>query len=121
MPVINPATQAAFAQVCLASTDDAQAAINAAASAFEGWSQTSLQQRIAMVEAFLAAYQARYDDMAKAITEEMGAPASMPYDIQTETGVGHTETHLQHAKATLLEEPIGEYGQLLKEPTGVCL
>ena len=121
MPVINPATQAAFAQVCLASTDDAQAAINAAASAFEGWSQTSLQQRIVMVEAFLAAYQARYDDMAKAITEEMGAPASMSYDIQTETGVGHTEAHLQHAKATLLEEPIGEYGQLLKEPIGVCV
>ena len=121
MPVINPATQVAFAQVCLASTDDAQAAINAAASAFEVWSQTSLQQRIVMVEDFLTAYQARYEDMAKAITEEMGAPASMSYNIQTETGVGHTEAHLQYAKATLLEEPIGEYGQLLKEPIGVCV
>jgi len=121
LPVINPATQAAFAQVCLADTDDAQAAINAAANAFEGWSQTSLQQRILMVEAFLAAYQQRYADMAKAITEEMGAPASMSYDIQTETGVGHTEAHLEYAKAGLFEEPIGDHGQLLKEPIGVCV
>jgi aldehyde dehydrogenase (NAD+) len=121
LPVINPATQATFAQVCLANTDDAQAAINAAANAFEDWSQTSLQQRIVMVEAFLVAYQAHYEDMAKAITEEMGAPASMSYDMQAEAGVGHTEAHLQHAKAVLLEEPIGDYGQLLKEPIGVCV
>jgi len=121
LPVINPATQAIFAQVCLASTDDAQAAINAAASAFDDWSQTSLQHRIVMVEAFLSAYQARYEDMAKAITQEMGAPASMSYDMQAEAGVGHTEAHLQYAKAVLLEQPIGDHGQLLKEPIGVCV
>ena len=121
LPVINPATEAMFAEVCLAHTDDAEAAINAAANAFEVWSLTSLQQRIEMVEIFLATYQQRYHEMAKAITEEMGAPASMSYDIQTETGVGHTQAHLQAAKAALLDEPIGEYGQLLKEPIGVCV
>lgn len=121
LPVINPATEAVFAEVYLAKTDDVEAAINAAANAFDEWSQTPLPQRILKVEAFLAAYQKHYGDMARAITEEMGAPASMSYDIQTETGVGHTEAHLQAAKAALLDEPIGEHGQLLKEPIGVCV
>lgn len=121
LPVINPATEAVFAEVYLAKTDDVEAAVNAAANAFDAWSQTPLPQRILKVEAFLAAYQKHYGDMARAITEEMGAPASMSYDIQTETGVGHTEAHLQAAKAALLDEPIGEHGQLLKEPIGVCV
>lgn len=121
LDVINPATEATFAEVCLANADDAEAAINAAANAFETWSQTSLQQRILKVEVFLAAYQKHYESMAKAITEEMGAPASMSYDIQTETGVGHTQAHLEYARTNLLDEPIGEYGQLFKEPIGVCV
>jgi len=121
LPVINPATGTSFAEVCLANTDDVEAAISAAANAFDAWSQTSLQHRILKVEAFLAAYQKHYGSMAKAITQEMGAPASMSYDIQTETGVGHTEAHLHAAKTALLDEPIGENGQLLKEPIGVCV
>ena len=45
LPVINPATEAVFAEVCLANADDAEAAINAAANAFETWSQTSFALR----------------------------------------------------------------------------
>jgi len=121
LPVINPATQASFATVCLANADDVEAAVTAAANAFEPWSQTTMAQRILMVEAFLVAYEKRYQAMAFAITEEMGAPASMSYDIQTETGVGHTQAHILAAKVALLDEPIGDHGQLLKEPIGVCV
>jgi aldehyde dehydrogenase (NAD+) len=121
LPVINPATETANAQVYMADKDDAQVAIKAAAKAFGSWSQVPLQQRITKVEAFLVAYEERYADMAKAITEEMGAPASMSYDIQTETGVGHTQAHLQAAKEQALEQPIGEQGLLIREPIGVCV
>lgn len=121
LPVINPATQTAFSKVCLANKDDVDIAVNAAANAFDAWSQTSLQQRIDMVDAFLVAYQKRYESIACSITQEMGAPASMSYDIQTETGVGHTQAHLEAAKAALLDEPIGDHGQLIKEPIGVCV
>ncbi len=121
LPVINPATQAPCAQVWLADTNDAGAAIDAAAQVFEAWSNTRLEQRIVMVEAFLKAYQRRYQVMASAITEEMGAPASMSYDMQAETGVGHTQAHLLAARQSVLEHTMGEQGQLLKEPIGVCV
>ena len=65
LPVINPATGASFAEVCLASTDDVEAAVSAAANAFDAWSQTSLQHRILKVEAFLAAYQKHYGTMLR--------------------------------------------------------
>ena len=121
LPVINPATQNAFASVCLANNMDVDAAVDSAAKAFDRWSQTTLQQRIVMVEAFLVAYEKRYQAIANAITQEMGAPASMSYDIQTETGVGHTQAHLVAAREALLDEPIGDHGQLVKEPIGVCV
>lgn len=121
MPVINPATETEFASVYLANRDDVDAALSVAADAFESWSETSLADRITLVEGFLSIYERRYADIAKAITKEMGAPASMSYDIQTETGVGHTQAHIQAAKDALFEQPIGDTGQLLKEPIGVCV
>ena len=43
LPVINPATQSAFANVCLANNMDVDAAVDSAAKAFDRWSQTTLQ------------------------------------------------------------------------------
>ena len=64
MPVINPATETEFASVYLANRDDVDAALSVAADAFESWSETSLADRITLVEGVLSIYERRYADIA---------------------------------------------------------
>ena len=72
--VINPATEASEGTVYLAGKADVDAAIQAARDAFESFAATPLEERLAMLEKIMGIYQSRLDDMAEAISREMGAP-----------------------------------------------
>ncbi|MDB5457087.1 MAG: Aldehyde dehydrogenase, partial [Caulobacter sp.] len=70
-------------------------------------------------ERIIAEYQKRYEDMAKAITEEMGAPAWLAQRAQAAMGIGHLQTAAGVLKAYRFEEDRGTT-RLVKEPIGVC-
>ncbi|MBO1909663.1 aldehyde dehydrogenase family protein [Microvirga sp. 3-52] len=72
----NPAAGEVMGQVRLADKEDARAAIAAAKRAFPAFSQTSKEERIAILHRLSAAMMARRDDLLEAIVEEYGAPAS---------------------------------------------
>jgi aldehyde dehydrogenase (NAD+) len=76
LEVINPADEQAFAVISLGSSADVDKAVSAAKRAFESWSVTSREQRVAALERLADVYEARMQDMAKAISDEMGAPAT---------------------------------------------
>ena len=74
--VIDPATESAVAEIAMGNVEDVDDAVLAARQAFEGFAATPLAERIALLERILAEYERRSPDLARAMTSEMGAPAS---------------------------------------------
>ena len=118
---INPATEEVCARVALCGAAEANAAVAAARSAFTAWSMTSVDERIGLVEKLIAAFEARYEEMARAISTEMGAPYDLSYNSQAECGPGHLKETIRAARALEWERPIGSGALLTHEPVGVCV
>ena len=119
LDVINPANEEVAGHISLGSSADVDRAVKAAKKAFETWSVTSREERIDVMERIIAEYQKRYEDMAKAITEEMGAPAWLAQRAQAAMGIGHLQTAVEVLKNYKFEEDRGTT-RLVKEPIGVC-
>ncbi|HTI75032.1 MAG TPA: CoA-acylating methylmalonate-semialdehyde dehydrogenase, partial [Mycobacterium sp.] len=75
-PVTNPATGAVTGQVALATVEDAQAVIDAAAVAFPAWRDTSLAKRTQILFTFRELLNARKGELAQIITSEHGKVVS---------------------------------------------
>jgi aldehyde dehydrogenase (NAD+) len=67
----------------------------------------------------VAEYQKRVSDLAAAITEEMGAPASLANGFQVGLGIGHLSTAIEVLKTFPFEEQRGAT-LIVREPIGVC-
>ncbi len=117
--VINPATEAVAGRVTLGTAEDVDIAVRAARKAFATYSLTSREERIDLLERIIAEYQKRFEDMAKAITEEMGAPAWLAQRAQAAMGIAHVQTAMQVLKDYKFTEDRGTT-RLVKEPIGVC-
>ena len=87
LDVINPATEEVAGHISAGSAADVDKAVAAARKAFETYSRTSREERIDLLERVQAEYQKRFGDIAKAITEEMGAPASLAQRAQAPIGI----------------------------------
>ncbi|MGA7538259.1 MAG: aldehyde dehydrogenase family protein, partial [Steroidobacteraceae bacterium] len=117
--VINPATEAPAGLICLGSAKDVDRAVAAARRAFESFAETSREERRALLEKILALYKKRYADIASAIREEMGAPASLAKGSQAGAGLGHIAAMVDLLKTFQFEERRGST-RLALEPVGVC-
>ena len=117
--VINPATEAVAGHISLGSAADVDRAVTAARTAFVTYSQTSVAERIALLERVIAEYKLRHNDMAAAITEEMGAPAVLAQKAQAAMGIGHLTAALNVLKTYAFQEQRGST-LVVKEPIGVC-
>jgi len=95
MDVINPATEAVAGHISAGSAADVDRAVKAARKAFATYSLTSREERIDLLQRILAEYQKRFGDVAHAITEEMGAPASLAQRAQAAIGIGHLSTGIE--------------------------
>ncbi|MGB5247934.1 MAG: aldehyde dehydrogenase family protein, partial [Woeseia sp.] len=119
LDVINPATEKPIAKISLGSAADVDKAVAAARAAFASYSQTTKQERIALLERILEVYKRRYTEMADAITSEMGAPKKFSYHAQAECGSGHLAQAIEALKTFEFEERLGS-SIVRKEPVGVC-
>ena len=117
--VINPATEAVAGRISMGSAADVDKAVKAAKKAFATWSQTSREERLDVLNRILAEYQKRFGDLATAVTEEMGAPASLAQRAQVPIGMGHLATAVEVLKTFKFEEDRGPT-MIVKEPIGVC-
>ncbi len=122
-PVINPADETAYATISLGTTADVDKAVAAARRAFESWSQTSKEERIAYLEELAQVYKARMGEMAKTISDEMGAPIKLASMAQAPAGYGHIKSFIRDLKEMDFEAPLysdvtGEH--IVREPIGVC-
>lgn len=119
LDVINPATEQVCARISIGSAADVDVAAKAARKAFESFGRSSRQERIDVLAAIIEQYQKRYNDMADAISEEMGAPTKLAVEAQAATGIGHLMTAMEILKTYEFEETAGA-SRVFKEPIGVC-
>ncbi|MDB6047440.1 MAG: Succinylglutamic semialdehyde dehydrogenase [Pseudomonas sp.] len=71
---LNPVTQGVLWSGQAASAEQVNAAINAARQAFPAWAKRTLDERIAVLEAFAARLKSHADELAHCIGEETGKP-----------------------------------------------
>jgi aldehyde dehydrogenase (NAD+) len=116
--VINPANEEPCTEITLGSEADADRAVAAAKRAFDSFSQTSVEERAALLERIIAAYKPRIPDIARAISIEMGAPMSLSMGAQAPAGLGHFMFTLRALREFKFEEMLGAT-KVLHEPIGV--
>jgi aldehyde dehydrogenase (NAD+) len=121
--VVNPATEHDCAIIGLANRDDVNDAVVAAKNAYDTWAFTSKEERIQLLEKLYESYKKRWNDIAEAITMEMGAPKDFSTKLQAGTGAAHIKSFIKYLKNFEFEKPLGEHApnqRLIYEPKGVC-
>lgn len=119
-PVLNPATEAQVETIVLGNAADVDRAVAAAKIAFESYSQTSKSERLDLLRELLVQTKARIEDLAVAISTEMGAPISMSRAEQADTAVGHLEAFIEALEGQEEQTTLANGDIMLREPIGVC-
>ena len=122
LEVINPSDETVCATISLGGQGDTDKAVQAAREAFPAWSETPLSERVALLQRIADIYKARKDEMARAISTEMGAPIDLANAQQTGAGSWHMQGFLKAIETFEFAKPLGEHApgeQILMEPIGV--
>ena len=116
--VENPATEQVIGTIASGSKEDIDAAVTAARQAFETFSESTKDERIAILESIIKEYEGRQEELAQTISEEMGAPIWLSNVAQVTSGLGHFKDTLAVLKDFEFESSAGHY-DIRKEPIGV--
>lgn len=119
MEVIQPSTEKVIGTITLANEADVNLAIKAANAAFIGFSKTSKEERIALLERIIEVYKEKMPLMARHISDEMGAPMNLAKGAQVGSGLAHLEQALVALINASEMEKIGS-STVIHEPVGVC-
>lgn len=122
LEVIDPTTEEPVAVISVGAQADTDRAVAAAKAAFPGWSATPPAERLKYVEKILEIYKRRNDDIAAAMTTEMGAPTDMSKEDQAGSGSFHIETFIDSFRDFEFIRPLGDHAptsMVAWEPIGV--
>ncbi len=117
--VINPATEEAYTKIAGGSAADVDRAVAAARRAFPTWTLSSREERLALLRRVLEIYNSRYDEIAAAVTQEMGAPLSFAKAAQSWAGQVHMEATIKALEVFEFEHQRGTT-RIVKEGIGVA-
>ena len=122
LEVINPSNEDAYAVISLGSKEDVNEAVKSAKKAFVIWKNTSKVERVKLLEKLLEIYKKRFAEMAKAISDEMGAPINWATDVQTASGQAHLEDFILRLKEFKFDKQfdLKSNNHIYYEPIGVC-
>jgi aldehyde dehydrogenase (NAD+) len=121
--VIDPTTEQVCGVISLGSGADVDAAVAAANSAFDDWSVSEKEDRIALLERILACYNERREEIAQAISIEMGAPIDMARTQQHGAGAWHIKGFIRTLRDFEFDRLLGPHApndRILYEAVGVC-
>jgi aldehyde dehydrogenase (NAD+) len=118
-PVLSPATEEQIATISLGSAADVDAAVAAARAAFPGFSETSREERLSLLQKIVEVYQKHYDEMAETISQEMGAPLWLSKAAQAAAPLAHLATAIEILKTYEFERLQGTT-LMRREAIGVC-
>jgi len=121
--VIDPSTEEVCATISLGGQADTDAAVAAAKAALPAFMHTPPVERLALVRRILDVYNARAEDMAKAISTEMGAPIDMSRGSQVTAGSWHISNFIKAFDKIPFDAPLGPHApedRIIREAVGVC-
>ena len=116
--VIDPSTEEVFTQISGGSAADIDLAVTAARRAFDGFSRTTPKERLELLEEILAEYDRRYEDIAQAVSQEMGAPLAFARSAQAWIGQAHLREIVRVMKDYKFAWMEGDM-RITREPIGV--
>ena len=119
-PILNPATEQQIGVITLGNDVDVGHAVDAATTAFTSYGLSSKEDRLSLLRRLLQVSEARFEDMAQAMTLEMGAPITMSRDAQADAGIGHLQSFIDALEAQDSREALENGDILVREPIGVC-
>lgn len=119
LPVLNPATEQAFARIAMGNQADVDAAVLAARRAFPAFARTSPDERKILLEQILDVFMQRYDEIAEVIMAEVGAPRSLAYEWQAGIGKRHLQQLLRTLDTFAFQKSTGNT-LINLEPVGVA-
>ncbi|MCX7888836.1 MAG: aldehyde dehydrogenase family protein [Rhodobacteraceae bacterium] len=122
LPVIDPSTEEAFAVISLGGRADVDAAVAAAKRALPAWSATPPAERARLVRAILDQYERRKEELARAISMEMGSPIDHARGEQAPCLPWHTKNFLRAFETMEFLRPLGPHApgaMIALEPVGV--
>jgi aldehyde dehydrogenase (NAD+) len=117
--VINPATEEPCGRISLGSAEDVDLAVAAAKRAEASYAATTREERLELLQAVLAEFMKRYDEIAEAVMDEMGAPWGLARGPQAGSGPQHIKAAIRSLKSFEFEERNRDT-LIVKEPIGVC-
>ena len=120
MAVLNPATEDLIGEIILGNSEDVDMAVSAAKNAFNSFSKTSKNDRLELLNKIRQISEKRFEDLANAMTSEMGAPHRMARDAQADAAIGHLDGFIDALKKHEEKIVLSNSDVLLKEPIGVC-
>ncbi len=120
MPIMNPALNEQIGTVSLGNEEDVNRAVAAAKTAFESYSRTTKADRLEGLNRLLDETKKRLDDLAHAISTEMGAPITMARNSQAHCGIGHLKWFIKALESQEEREVLPNGDILTREPIGVC-
>jgi aldehyde dehydrogenase (NAD+) len=119
LKVINPATEEPIATISLGSAADVDRAVAVAKRAFESYSETTIEKRLAFLQRIIEVYQSKIEEMAETISQEMGAPLLLSRAAQAPAGLRHLSEMVKVLGRFKFEELKGST-LMRKESIGVC-
>jgi len=120
LDVINPSTEEVCATISLGAEADTNAAVAAARASFDSWSQTTKAERLDLLKVLSEVYNDRAEEMAQAISLEMGAPQDLARAQQVGAGSWHLGGFLKALETFKFDRMLTETEATLYEPIGVC-
>ena len=117
--VIDPSTEEVCAVISLGDQADTDAAVAAAKAAFPDWAYVDKSEKMALLKKLLEVYNDRAEEMAQAMSMEMGAPIDMSRANQVGAGSWHLEGFMKAFETFEFERDFNATEKTLLEPIGV--
>lgn len=117
--VIDPATETVVERLALGNASDVDRAVAAARKALPEYAQTSVAERIALLQRIVSIYERRQEEFAQAMRVEMGAPITFSRKFQVPRGWLHLNQMIEVLQRFQFEEALGST-LIRHEPVGVC-
>ncbi len=118
LDVVDPSTARVFGCVPQASGEDVDAAVEAAASAFNGWSRMAPAERSVILGRVTAELTARAEQLTRLIAMEVGMPLKMTARVQVGGPLNHWQAYTRLAEQFVFEQKVGN-SLVVREAAGV--
>jgi aldehyde dehydrogenase (NAD+) len=116
--VISPSTEEPCSEIMIGTTADVDAAVAAARRAFDSFSQTSVEERLALLGRIIEEFKKRVPDFGRSMAMEMGAPISFASTAQSLSGMQHFAIAMKALQGFQFEDMVGTT-RVVHEPIGV--